>query len=181
MQGVAVHRCGDAEGKAFVAAAGLALEVCSDAAQVGIAGLAVLVLPDEHDIVILLALIEPPGGQAEIQQIAVDAASSQIVHRMGRAAAGLRETQRLHFVRLWRTRSCGRRDCAPAYYDLHGLRERDALDLYEIVQGRAPSDATGKPVPFSVGDFEAVMLTGTVGASPEMHQLLWLIGLEVGV
>ena len=67
------------------------------------------------------------------------------------------------------------------YYNLHGLHKRDALDLYEIVQGRASPDATGKPVPFAVGDFEAVMLTGTVGAAAEVYQLLRLIGFEVGV
>ena len=181
VQGVTALRCGDTERETLVAAAGLTLEVRTDPAQVGVAGLAVLVQPDEHDIVVLLAFIEPPGGKAEVQQIAVDAAPGQIVHRMGRTAACLRQTQGLCLLHLWRRLRGRRRDRAPAYDDLHGLHKGDALDLYEIIQGGAPADATGEPVPFAVGDFEAVMLTGTVGASPKMHQLLRLIGFEVGV
>lgn len=49
------------------------------------------------------------------------------------------------------------------------------FDLNEIVQHRIAADPTGKPAPLAVGDFQAVVLTGAVGAAAEMHQLLWLI------
>lgn len=43
------------------------------------------------------------------------------------------------------------------------------FDLNEIVQHRIAADPTGKSAPFAIGDFQAVVLTGTVGAAPEMH------------
>ena len=43
------------------------------------------------------------------------------------------------------------------------------FDLNEIVQRRIAADPTGTPAPFAVGDFQTVMLTGAVGAAPEMH------------
>ena len=58
--------------------------------------------------------------------------------------------------------------------------KRKALDLNEIVQGRFPADFAGKPVPFSVADLQAVMLTGAVGAASEMHQFLRFISSQIG-
>ena len=54
------------------------------------------------------------------------------------------------------------------------------FDLNEIVQHRIAADPTGKPAPFAIGDFQAVVLTGAVGAAPEMHQLLRLIIPQIG-
>ena len=53
----------------------------------------------------------------------------------------------------------------------HLLSKRKALDLNEIVQGRFPADFAGEPVPFSVADLQAVMLTGAVGASAHMDDV----------
>ena len=53
------------------------------------------------------------------------------------------------------------------------------FDLNEIVQHRIAADPTGKPAPFAVGDFQAVMLTGAIGAAPEMHQLLRLVSPQI--
>ena len=50
----------------------------------------------------------------------------------------------------------------------------------EIVQRRIAADSTGKPAPFAVGDFQTVVLTGAVGAAPEMHQLLRFISPQIG-
>lgn len=54
------------------------------------------------------------------------------------------------------------------------------FDLNEIVQRRIAADPTGKPAPLAVGDFQAVVLTGAVGAAAEMHQLLRLISPQIG-
>ena len=54
------------------------------------------------------------------------------------------------------------------------------FDLNEIVQHRIAADPTGKPAPFAIGDFQAVVLTGAVGAAAEMHQLLRLISPQIG-
>ena len=54
------------------------------------------------------------------------------------------------------------------------------FDLNEIVQRRIAADPTGKPAPLAVGDFQAVVLTGAVGAAAEMHQLLRLISPQLG-
>lgn len=41
------------------------------------------------------------------------------------------------------------------------------FDLNEIVQHRIAADPTGKPAPFAIGDFQAVVLTGAVSAAPK--------------
>ena len=53
------------------------------------------------------------------------------------------------------------------------------FDLNEIVQHRIAADPTGKPAPFAIGDFQAVVLTGAVGAAPKMHHLLRLISPKI--
>ena len=55
-----------------------------------------------------------------------------------------------------------------------------SFDLNEIVQHRIAADSTGKPAPFAVGDLQAVVLAGAVGAAPETHQLLRLISPQIG-
>ena len=54
------------------------------------------------------------------------------------------------------------------------------FDLNEIVQRRIAADPTGKPAPLAVGDFQAVMGAGGVGAAADMHQLLRLKSPQVG-
>ena len=49
-----------------------------------------------------------------------------------------------------------------------------------VVQRIVPTKSTGEPVPFSVGDFERIMLTGAVVVAADMHQLVWLKGLQIG-
>ena len=53
------------------------------------------------------------------------------------------------------------------------------FDLNEIVQHRIAADPTGKPAPFAIGDFQAVVLTGAIGAAGDMDQLAGLIGLQI--
>lgn len=38
----------------------------------------------------------------------------------------------------------------------------------------------GKPAPLAVGDFQTVVLTGTIGAAAEMHQFLQLVSPQIG-
>ena len=59
--------------------------------------------------------------------------------------------------------------------------ERGAPHLNEIIQRGSPANAPGKPIPLAVGDFQAVMLAGAVGAAAEMYQLLRLVAAKIGV
>ena len=63
---------------------------------------------------------------------------------------------------------------------LHRLGKRKALDFNQIVQGRLAADSTGKPIPFAVADFQAVMLTGAIGVPADVYQLMGVVSLEVG-
>ena len=47
-------------------------EVCSGSPQAGIAGLTVFILADKYGIVVGIALIEPTGSDAELNQFIVD-------------------------------------------------------------------------------------------------------------
>ena len=67
-----------------------------------------------------------------------------------------------------------------AHQGLHRLGKGKALDFDKIVQGRLAADPTGKPIPFAIADFQAVMLTGAVGAAADVYQLLGIEPLEVG-
>ncbi len=62
----------------------------------------------------------------------------------------------------------------------HRLGKRNLPNLNQIVQRALAADAAREPVPLSVGDFEAVMLSGAVSIPAELHQLLRLIVLKPG-
>ena len=74
----------------LVAAVCVPDKVRADTAQIGIAGLAVLILSDEHDIVIGIAFIQPSRTDTKIYQVIVDTPSMQIFDGVGGTAARLR-------------------------------------------------------------------------------------------
>ena len=127
-----------------------------------------------------IALVKAAGPDAEVDQLIIDPSAVQIFYGMGGAAVGLRQKQHF-FFRRFRSRGKGgrcRRQIPHNGFDC--LRKGHLFDLNEIVQRRIAADPTGKPAPFAVGDLQAVVLTGAVGAAPEMHQLLRLISLQIG-
>ena len=105
----------------------------------------------------------------------------KIADNMGSAPAGLGEDQLPGSLLLQPGLDRRRRvrEVRPRQ-GFHRLSKRKALDLNEIVQGRFPADFAGEPVPFSVADLQAVMLTGAVGASAHMDELVRVIPLEIG-
>ena len=63
---------------------------------------------------------------------------------------------------------------------LHRLGKRKALDFYQIVQSRLADDPAGEPIPFTVADFQAVMLTGAVGVTADVYQFIWVTVSQIG-
>ena len=53
------------------------------------------------------------------------------------------------------------------------------LHFNEIIQGVVSAEASGKPIPLSVGDFQRIMLPGTVVAITDLHQLPRLTGFQI--
>ena len=171
----------DGEGIPLVTAGGLALEVPYDAPQGGVAGLALPVPAHEYGVVIGQTFIQAPGLDAVVDHIIVNAPPMKIADNMGGAPAGLGKDQFPGFLLLWpglRRRRRGRE--VRSRQGLHCLGKGKALDFNEIVQGCFPADFAGEPVPFSVADLQAVMLTGAVGASAHMDELVRVIPLEIG-
>ena len=147
---------------------------------VGVAGLSACVHADEHYIVIGVALVKAVGLDTEIDQLIVDPSAVKVFDGVGGTAVGPRQKQYL-FFRRFRRRGKGRRCRRKISHDgFDRLRKGHLFDLNEIVQRRIAADPTGKPAPFAVGDLQAVVLTGAVGAAPEMHQLLRLISPQIG-
>ena len=171
---------GDGKGKSLIAARRFPFEVCSDSPQAGIAGLTVFILADKYGIVVGIALIEPTGSDAEINQFIVDSSAVQILDGMGGAAADLRQKQCLCLLRLLAGTRNGRLPSRPSHDPLHRLGKGNLFHFDQIIQCRPAANPTGKPAPLPVGNFQAVVLTGAVGAAAKMHQLLRLIGLEIG-
>ena len=165
----------------LVAAGGLALEVPYNAAQGGVPGLAFQVAAHEHDIVIFLAFVHTPGLDAVVDQVIVNASPVEVVDHVGSAPAGLGQGQHPGFLlfRLGLGRT-GQGGEVLAHQGLHRLGKGKALDFDKIVQGCLAADAAGKPIPFAVADFQAVMLTGAVGVAADVYQLMGVVPLEVG-
>ena len=164
----------------LVTAVGIPDEVRADSSLVGVAGLSICVHPHEHYIVIGVALIKATGLDAEVDQLIIDPSAVQVFDGMGGTAVGLRQKQHLFFRRFRRRDKGGRRRWQISHNGFDCLRKWHLFDLDEIVQRRVAADSTGKPAPFSVGDFQAVVLTGAVSAAPEMHQLLRFISPQIG-
>lgn len=62
---------------------------------------------------------------------------------------------------------------------LHGFHKGHFFHLNEIVQRIVAAKATGEPVPFPVGDFQGIMLTGTVVVAADMHQFIGFTGFQI--
>ena len=135
----------------------------------------------EYGVVIGQAFIQASGLDTVVDHIVVDAPPMKIADNMGSAPAGLGEDQLPGSLLLQPGLDRRRRvrEVRPRQ-GFHRLSKRKALDLNEIVQGRFPADFAGEPVPFSVADLQAVMLTGAVGASAHMDELVRVIPLEIG-
>ena len=84
---------GNAEGITFVTAICVPDKVRADTAQIGISSLAVLILSDEHDVVIRFAFIEPSRLYTKIDQFTVDPTSGKIIHGANCASTGFWEQQ----------------------------------------------------------------------------------------
>ena len=52
--------------------------------------------------------------------------------------------------------------------------------MNQVIKRGAPSDSSAVPMPFTVGDFEAVVGTGAVFMRPALDQLIWLVCAQVG-
>ena len=63
--------------------------------------------------------------------------------------------------------------------DLHRLAKLHPLNLCQIIQSAASSDPLAPPVPFAIGNLQAVMGAGAVCIATEMHQLIWLIPAQI--
>ena len=105
----------------------------------------------------------------------------EIADHVGGAPAGLGQGQHPGFLffRLGLGRT-GQGGEILAHQGLHRLGKGKALDFDKIVQGRLAADPTGKPIPFPVADFQAVMLTGAVGVAADVYQFMGVEPLEVG-
>ena len=70
----------------LVAAVCVPDKIRADTAQIGIAGFAVPILPDEYDIVIRVTLIKPSRTDSKIYQLVVNPSAVQIFDGVGGAA-----------------------------------------------------------------------------------------------
>ena len=73
----------------------------------------------------------------------------------------------------------GRLFCLPSENDFCCLRERNALHFDEIVQRRSAANALREPAPLAVADSQGVVLSGAIGVSGYMDELLGFIIAEV--
>ena len=73
----------------LVAAVCVPDEIRADTAQIGIAGFAAVILPDEYDIVIRVTLIKPSCVDTKINQFIVDTSVVQIFDGVGGTAVCL--------------------------------------------------------------------------------------------
>ena len=177
MNGIAA-RCGDAEREPLITAVGIANEISTHSSEVCIPGLVVLIQPDEYRIVVGRAFVQPPRLDAEINEVRINAPAAKIGMDTVRAGTGLGQQQHLGLLRL----GLGLPGlvCHLPGDPLHGFHEGDLPHLNEIVQRIVAAEATGEPVPFSVGDFQGIMLAGAVVVAADVYQLVGFTGFQIG-
>ena len=173
----AAPRCGDAERVPFVAATGISHKVCPYASQVCVPGLAIPIQPHENRIVVGKAFIQPPGANAEINEFRINATATQVGINPACIRTGPWQQQHLWFYQF---RRClpGQIGCLPGD-PLHGFRKGQLSDLDKIIQRIVAAKATGKPVPFPIGDFEGIMLPCAVMLAADVNQFVGFAGSQV--
>ena len=176
------HAGGQGKGIVLVAAAYIPVEPgFANPPQAAEPCLAILVKAHKNHVAVALvpALINPPGLDAVVQYLPVNAPARKILEHGPVIRGGRRQKQVLGLFLLWGGRTGRRRDGRPADDGLHGLHKRAALDFDKIVQRAVSADPTGKPAPFAVGNPQAVMFPGTVDIAGNVDKLLRLAGLQV--
>ncbi len=171
-------RGGKAEVEALVAARHVHLEVPEGPPQAGEPGFPFHVPAYKYAVVVAEALIEGAVPQAAADDSAVNPPALQVAHDPCGVAARLRQLKRLWRWNIYRLGK--KRGGAPAAERLHSGDEILPPHLYEIVQGGPPAHVPAAPVPFAVGDHQAVMAPGPVFPGAGLFQLARLIGLQVG-
>lgn len=97
MEGFALNGGRNPKGVPLITAVGVADEIRTDAAQIGVSGLAILIQPNKNRIVVWFAFIEPPGLNTETDKLLVDSAPSQIAFYLVTVLTGFGEQQYLCF------------------------------------------------------------------------------------
>ena len=168
----------DLQREPFVAPIRIAYKIRPETSQAGVPWLAILVQPDENRIVVGCAFIQPPRLDAEINEVRINAPAAKIGMDTVRAGTGLGQQQHLGLLRL----GLGLPGlvCHLPGDPLHGFHEGDLPHLNEIVQRIVAAEATGEPVPFSVGDFQGIMLAGAVVVAADVYQLVGFTGFQIG-
>ena len=154
----------------------------TDSPQAAEPRLAVLVVAHKNHVAVAFvpALINPPGLDAVVQNLLVNAPALEIGHHCPVVWGGLGQKQVLGLFLLRRWHKRRRWDGSHAGDGFHGLQKGIAVDLDEIVQRAVTAGPARKPAPFAVGNPQAVMGPGAVDVTGHMDQLLGFAGLQVG-
>ena len=173
--------CRNIECKPLVTAVTFALKIRANPSQIGISCFSVSVITHKIDIVVsAAAFIKPSGRDTKIDDFMVNASPGKIANGMGCIPAPLRKKQHLGCALFRGTLIGWRLNCYLSHDHLNRFNERYFPDFDQIVQSCPTANATGKPAPFAIGDFEAVMGSGAISASTKMHQFTWLIVFQIG-
>ena len=120
----------------------------TDSPQAAEPRLAILVEAHKNHVAVALvpALINPPGLNAVVQNLLVNAPAFEIGHHRPIIRGGLGQKQVLGLFLLRRWHKGRRRDGSPSGDSFHGLQKGIAVDLDEIVQRTVTANPAGKPV-----------------------------------
>ena len=146
----------------LVAARCVLLESAAESApQGGIFRCSAFVFADKNSIVIIGTLIKRAVCDTLLYELIVNTTPEKILYHSVTILIFWRQEQGFRFIFL------GSRGWLPVRHRLsrenfHGFHKVIFLDLDEIIEGRIADETSRPPIPFAVGNLQAVVFCGTV-------------------
>lgn len=148
----------------------------------GISGRSVFIFADKNGVVVVGTFINRAVRNTLLYERIVDATPKKILsHSIAVLILG-RQKQHLWLVFLGsRDRGlpvCQHLPCE----DFHGFHKTVLFDFHQIVKGRIAAEAPRPPVPFAVGNLQAVVFCGAVhiGRAFDLDEIARFIGSQIG-
>ena len=136
------------EGKSFITAFDITLEITQSRTNSTVSWLAGHVITDEESVTVLSRLIEKFVIDTPLDDLRIYPALRQISRNLCRFTTNFRKDKLLGRTRL--RDDLGKRLRYVTDYPFNSITKRNTFDLDEIIQSRSSADTLREPAPFTV-------------------------------
>lgn len=162
MHGIRRLSCQKSERISLVAARCVLLESAAESAsQGGIFRCSAFIFADKNSIVVVGTLIKRAVCDTLLYELIVNTTPEKILYHSVTVLILWRQEQVFRLIFLWSRGRLPVRHCLPCE-NFHGFHKVIFLDLDEIIEGGIAAETSRPPIPFAVGNLQAVVFCGTV-------------------